>query len=60
MAFTESSTTIDIENCDKSENGNEYVYNENQMNYGENIIMIGSNEYSASDGIRNCDDDESG
>ncbi|KAL3267135.1 hypothetical protein HHI36_011275 [Cryptolaemus montrouzieri] len=60
MAFTEKSTTIDIENCDKSENGNENEDDENQMSYVENIIMIGTNEYSAANGIGNCGDDESG
>ncbi|KAL3285922.1 hypothetical protein HHI36_000440 [Cryptolaemus montrouzieri] len=50
IAFTENSTTIDIENCVKSENGNEYV---------ENIIMIGTNKYSAANGIGNRGDDES-
>ncbi|KAL3282578.1 hypothetical protein HHI36_005753, partial [Cryptolaemus montrouzieri] len=59
MAFTENSTTIDIENCDKSENGNENVDNENHMSYVENI-MIGTNEYSAANGIENCGDDEGG
>ncbi|KAL3271753.1 hypothetical protein HHI36_022223 [Cryptolaemus montrouzieri] len=57
MACTENSTTIDIENCDKSENGNENVDNENQMSYVEIIIMIGTNEYSSANGIGNCDDE---
>ncbi|KAL3268812.1 hypothetical protein HHI36_007908 [Cryptolaemus montrouzieri] len=60
MAFTENSSTIDIENCDKSENGNENVDNENQWSYVENIIMIGTNEYSATNGIGNYFDDEGG
>ncbi|KAL3273696.1 hypothetical protein HHI36_015126 [Cryptolaemus montrouzieri] len=59
MALTENSTTIDIKNCDKSENGNENVDEENQMSYVENIIMIGTSEYSAANGIENCGDDES-
>ncbi|KAL3270179.1 hypothetical protein HHI36_009236, partial [Cryptolaemus montrouzieri] len=58
MAFTENSTTIDIVNYDKSDNGNENVDNENQMNYVENIIMIGTNEYLAANGIGNCADDD--
>ncbi|KAL3268695.1 hypothetical protein HHI36_007798 [Cryptolaemus montrouzieri] len=30
------------------------------MSYVENIIMIGTNEYSTANGIGNCGDDESG
>ncbi|KAL3269546.1 hypothetical protein HHI36_008611 [Cryptolaemus montrouzieri] len=50
MAFTENSTTIDIENCDKrncgdDESGGERVENENQMNNAENTE-------------KNCEDDE--
>ncbi|KAL3286327.1 hypothetical protein HHI36_000835 [Cryptolaemus montrouzieri] len=58
--YTENSTTIDIKNCDKNENGNENVDNENQMSYVKKIIIIRTNEYSAAKGIGNCGDNESG